>query len=177
MKSFKITTLLLSTSIFLATGAIAKPNLPPPIQDVVKMEKMAGDAGPFTAKENFPKGYLLITKNLPFLVGLSLYDSSSSNLELSKKQIDELVNIKNTLMPQLAKTALVIKKLELEIVNAIALKHNVVKAETFYAHVDKIAKLRADMTKAHLRCIEHVKAILTDEQYEELLDYGVVNMF
>ena len=47
----------------------------------------------------------------------------------------------------------------------------------FFDKVDEIAKLKTELTKAHLECIEHVKAILTDEQYEELLDYGVVNMF
>ena len=174
---FRLKIILIAVTLVFASNTFAKANLQPPVQDVVKMEKMAGDAGPFTTKENFPKGYLLMPKNLPFLVGLSLYDSSSDRLELSQKQIDELLKVKNTLTPKLAKTALLIKKLELEIVNEIALKHNNVKAESFYGKVDKIAKLRADMTKAHLRCIEHVKAILTDEQYEELLDYGVVNMF
>lgn len=173
----KLNKILIASTLVFATSVFSKPNLPPPIQDVVKMEKMAGEAGPFTAKENFPKGYLLMPKNLPFLVGLSLYDSSSDRLELSQQQIDELVKIKNTLMPELAKTALVIKKLELEVVREIAIQHNKVKAESLYDKIDEIAKLRADMTKAHLRCIEHVKSILTDEQYEELLDYGIVNMF
>ena len=173
----KLKSLLISTTLVFATSTFAKANLPPPIQEVIKMDKMAGEAGPFTAKENFPKGYLLMPKNLPFLVGLSLYDTSSDRLELSQEQIQEIIKVKNTLMPKLAKTALIIKKLELEIVNGIALKHDKVKAKSFYDKVDEIAKLRADMTKAHLRCIEHVKAILTDEQYEELLDYGVVNMF
>ena len=177
MKSFNITTLLLSASIFFTTSAIAEPNLPPPIADVVKMEKIAGDPGPFVSKEDFPKGYLLITKNLPFLVGLSLYNSNSSNLELSQKQLDALLNIKKTVMPKMAKAATKIKALELEIVNEIALKYNDVKAETFFNKVDEIARLRADLTKSHLRCIAKVKTILTAQQFEELLDYGVVNMF
>jgi len=177
MKPFKITTLLLSVSLFIVTSAIAEPNLPPPIADVVKMEKIAGDPGPFVAKEDFPKGYLLITKNLPFLVGLSLYNSNSSNLELSQKQLDALLNIKKNIMPKMAKTATKIKTLELEIVNDIALKYNDVKAEAFFDKVDEIAKLRAELTKSHLRCITKVKGILTAQQYEELLDYAVVNMF
>ena len=169
--------ILIASTLVFATSVFSKANLPPPIADVVKMEKMSGDSGPFTSKDNFPKDYLLMSKNLPFLVGLSLYDSSSSNLELSEKQITALLAIKKGTMPTLAKIALNIKKLELEIVNDIALKHNDVQAEIFYDKVDKIAKLRADATKSHLRCIVKVKKILTDEQYEELLDYGVVNMF
>ncbi|MCW8894415.1 MAG: hypothetical protein OQK48_00890 [Sulfurimonas sp.] len=177
MKSFKITAPLLLVSLLFSTSAIAAPNLPPPIADVVEMEKLAGDPGPFVAKEDFPKGYLLITKNLPFLVGLSLYNSNSSNLELTKQQIAALVNIQKTVMPQMAKVAIKIKKLELEIVSDIALQYNDVKAESFFDKVDEIAKLRAELTKSHLRCITKVKTILTADQYEELLDYGIVNMF
>jgi len=173
----KFKTILISTSLIFVANTFAKPNLPPPIQDVVKLEKMAGDPGPFTTKDNFPKDYFLIAKNLPFLIGLALYHPASSNLELSQKQIDALKKIKKTTTPKVAKAGLVIKRLELEVVNDIALKHNDLKAETLYAKIDKIAKLQAELTKSHLKCIEKVKSILTDEQYEELLDYGVVNMF
>jgi hypothetical protein len=77
----------------------------------------------------------------------------------------------------LQKKGLQIKKLELELVQDIALSHNKVKASSLFGKVDEIAKLKTQLTKDHLICIEKVKAILTDEQYEELLDYGVVNMF
>jgi len=169
--------LLISSTLLFTTSMFAKPNLPPPIQDVVKLEKMAGDIGPFVTKENFPKGYFLIPKNLPFLIGLALYHPNSSNLQLSKKQIDTLVKYKNEATPKLASTALKIKKLELEIVQGMALKHNKAKASDFFAKVNEVAKLRTQLTKAHLKCIEFVKSVLNDEQYEELLDYGVVNMF
>lgn len=177
MKPFNITNILLSISLLIITNSSAEPTLPPPVADVVKMEKIAGGPGPFTVKDNFPKDYLLIPKNLPFLVGLSLYDPNSSNLELTKEQIDALLEVKKTVMPNMAKIAKKAKTLELEIVEGIALKHNDVKAEVFYDKVEEIAKLRTELTKAHLNCIVKVKAILTPQQYEELLDYAVVNMF
>jgi len=173
----KLKTILFITSLLLASSTFAKAVLAPPVEDFVKLEKMAGDPGPFMGKENFPKGYFLISKNLPFLIGLALYHPASSNLELTKKQIDALVKYKNAATPKLAKKGLKIKNLELEIVQGIALSHNKAKASDFFDKVDEIAKLRTELTKAHLKCIEHVKAILSDEQYEELLDYGVVNMF
>lgn len=177
MKKIKVMTLLAATTIIFTASAVAEPNLPPPIDDVVKLEKMAGSAGPFVTKENFPKDYFLMPKNLPFLVGLSLYDSSSSKLNLSKKQIDALVEIKKTVTPKVAKVGLEIKKLELDVVERISLKYKGAKAKDLYATIDEIAKLRADLTKSHLDCIEKVKSILTQEQYEELLDYGIINMF
>ena len=173
----KLKSILIASTLVFATSVFSKANLPPPIEAFVKLEKMAGSAGPFVVKENFPKDYFLIPKNLPFLIGLALYHPASSNLELTKKQIDALVKYKNKATPVLAKKALQIKKLELEIVNAISLKHDDTKANTFFDKVDEIAKLRAELTKSHLLCIEKVKQILTTQQYEELLDYGVVNMF
>jgi hypothetical protein len=177
MQTKKIILSVLFTSLAFSITAQAEANLPPPVEDMVKLEKMAGSAGPFTVKDNFPKDYFLIPKNLPYLVGLSLYDPSSSKLNLTQKQIDALVEIKKTVTSKVAKDALVIKKLELEIVEKMTLKHKNAKAKDFYKAIDKIAKLKAALTKAHLDCIEKVQSILTKEQYYELLDYGVVNMF
>lgn len=177
MKSIKTIAAITTCTIMLATTAIAKPNLPPPAEEFAKVEKMAGPAGAFTTKEVFPKDYFLIPKNLPYLVGLSLYDPSSSNLNLSKEQIEAILKIKKELMAKAIEQALVVKKLELEVVEKISFKHKSVKAKELYSTIDEIAKLKAELTKLHLDCIEQVKAVLTPEQFDELLDYGVVNMF
>ena len=174
MKKIKKVVLALT---LLSYPLLAEPTLPPPVQDVVKMEKLAGPAGPFTTKENFPKDYFLMPKNLPYLVGMTLYDSSSANLKLSKEQISAILKIKEELMSKAIDKALVIKKLELDMMQQISFKHKGPKAADFYPKVDEIAKLRAELTKIHLDCIEKVKAVLTPEQFEEMLDYGVVNMF
>lgn len=177
MKNFNIVTLVLCMSILFTTSSFAKSNLEPPIADFMKAKKIAGDAGAFVSKENFPKDYFLIPKNLPFLVGLALFDPSSSNLELTQGQIDELVIFRKNAFPKLVKNAKEIKTLEMSIVHEIALKYESKDASLLFDKVDEIAKLRAKMTKAHLKCIQKVKSILTSEQYEELLEYGVVNMF
>jgi len=163
--------------LLFTTNTFAKPNLPPPVEDMVKLKKLAGGAGPFTTKESFPKSYFLITQNLPYLIGLALYHPASSELNLSKEQLDALVKLKKDLTPAIIEKALKIKKLEIEVVEAIALKYKAPKAETQHAKIDKIAKLQAALTKSHLICIEKVKAVLTEEQYEELLDYAIINMF
>lgn len=175
MKNLRVS--LISVSLLLASTLFAKPNLPPPVEDFVKLKKIAGNTGPFTSKEDFPKSYFLIPKNLPYLIGLSLYHPASSGLNLSKKQIEALLEVKKTVTPYITEVGLKVKKLELEVVNAISLKHEGAKAQDLYAKIDEIAKLKADLTKSHLRCIEKVKSILTAEQYEELLDYGIINMF
>jgi len=172
----RLISLLTVGSLLLTTNTFAKPNLPPPVQDMVKLKKLAGNAGPFMAKESFPKSYFLIAENLPYLIGLALYHPDSSELTLSKKQLDALVKLKKDLTPAIIEQALKIKKLELVVVKATALKYQAVKVETLYSKIDEIAKLQAALTKSHLVCIEKVKTILTAEQYEELLDLSIINM-
>ena len=87
-------------------------------------------------KENFPKDYFLIPKNLPYLVGMTLYDPSSSTLNLSQEQIDAIVKIKKELMANATEKALKIKKLELEVVEKIGLKYKDIKAEDLYTTID-----------------------------------------
>jgi len=177
MKSIKTITKVALSILMLSASAAAEPNLPPPVEDVVKMEKMAGSAGTFTTKESFPKDYFLMPKNLPYLVGMTLYHPSSSNLKLSDEQIEAILKIKKELMAAAAKKALHVKKLELDVMQKISLKHKSIKATELHPAIDEIAKLRAELTKIHLDCIEKVKAVLTPEQFEEMLEYGVVNMF
>ncbi|MDD5156891.1 hypothetical protein [Sulfurimonas sp.] len=177
MKNIKIKLAILSCSLVISSSLVADATLPPPIQDVVKMEKMAGPAGAFTTKESFPKDYFLMPKNLPYLVGMTLYDNSSAKLNLSKEQIDAILKIKEELLSKATEKALIIKKLELAMMQEIGLKYKSKKIKELYPTVDKIAKLRAELTKMHLVCIEKVKAVLTPAQFEEMLDYGVVNMF
>ncbi|RLA72354.1 MAG: hypothetical protein DRG24_03220 [Epsilonproteobacteria bacterium] len=177
MNRFKLISLLTTGFLLFATHSFAKPNLPPPVEDMVKLKKLAGGTGPFTAKESFPKSYFLMPQNLPYLIGLALYHPASSEINLSKKQLETLLKLKKDLTPAIIEKALKIKKLELEVVEAVALKYQAVKAETLYSKIDEIASLQASLTKSHLICIEKVKAVLTEEQYEELLDYAIVNMF
>ncbi len=170
----KTSTILLSLTL-LGSTLFAKPNLPPPADEVHKLETLAGRAGPFNVKENFPHDYFLISKNLPFLIGLALYHPASSDLELSKEQIDKLLHTKQTLTDKATPIALKVKELELEIVHKMVFDEKKTKAKSIYPKLEEVAKLRVELSKIHLDCIEGVRDILSDEQFEELLDYGVVN--
>ncbi len=171
MKYIALTTLLLATTLF------AKPNLPPPVEDVVKLEKLAGSAGPFVAKENFPHDYFLVPKNLPFLVGLALYHPASSELELTKEQTDKIVTIKDELTKKATPIALKIKNLEISLMQKMVIDEQKAKAKDMYKTLDEIAALRVELSKIHLDCIEGVRDTLSKEQFEDLIDYGMVNMY
>jgi len=164
----KITkSILLSLAILTATSLVAKPNIP--MGDMkASMKEMAGEKGIFVKNEVFPKDYFLISKSLPFMVGLTLHHPRSSELNLSKKQIEKLQLLKGDTIPVVVKSAKKIKKLELELsqhmIDGQSAKEN-------YALVDKIAKAKADLTKAHLNCIESVVKILSKKQLDILLSY------
>ncbi|PIE45063.1 MAG: hypothetical protein CSA45_04680 [Gammaproteobacteria bacterium] len=135
-----------------------------------KLAKVAGEKGIFAPHENFPKDYFLVPKNLPFLVGLSLHHPKSSELNLSKEQIEKIKAVKKVTVPTVLKSAKAIKALEWELANNIVVKK--MSAESQYNLVEKIANLRTELTKKHLTCIERVRAILTDEQFAILSDYA-----
>ena len=137
-----------------------------------KIAKAAGEPGMFIVgvEEVFPKDYFLIPKNLPFLVGLILQHPESSTLGLSEEQMGEILLIKNNTVPEVLKISRRTKKLELELGQNIAIDDNT--PESQYGLVDEIGKLRTELTKEHLRCIRSVRAVLTKEQYEKLLNYA-----
>jgi hypothetical protein len=75
--------------------------------------------------------------------------------------------MKKTIVPVSAKMAKSVKDMELELAkNILENKTPESQAEL----VDKIAKAKADMTKAHLKCIHTVQGLLSKEQFSTLLD-------
>ena len=158
----------LSLVLGLVTGLMAKPNVP--MGDMkAKMAKMAGESSPFNHNENFPKDYFLIPKNLPFLVGLTLHHPMSSTLGLSKEQIEKIAKIKKDTVPEVLKSAKEIKTLELKLVEMIRNEAPVTELDTT---VDKIAAMKAALTKKHLRCIKAVRAVLSKEQRKKVFAYA-----
>ncbi len=162
--------LIIGLSLGVTTSLMAEPNVPRG-DFGAKLKKMAGEQGQFyVGKENFPKDYFLVPNNLPFLAGLSLHHPKSSNLNLSDKQIKDIQAIKKRVVPPVIKVSKDIKILELKLAQNIAIDTNTAKSQ--YEIVDAIGKLRIDLTKAHLQCINDVRAILTKEQYKKLLKYA-----
>ena len=156
-------------ALLLSGNAMANPNLEKNPENVKKLQKMAGEKSPYyrAKREVFPKDYFLVSQNLPFLVGVSLFHPNSDTLKLSKKQLEELIKMKNTTVPAAAKVAKQIKAMELELAKASLEEKK--EPKSLAELVDKIAKARADLTKAHLDCIHKIQTILSDEQYATLL--------
>lgn len=157
-----------SLALGLATALMAKPNIPN-TEMKAKISEIAGKKGVFAPHEKFPKDYFLISKNLPFSVGLTLHHPESSTLELTKEQIAKIQEIKGTTIPVVIKSAKEIKALELALSDKMV---KGAKASDMGAEVDKIATMKATLTKAHLKCIESVREVLTEKQRKTLLSYA-----
>ncbi len=167
MKKTMIVTSLLSLA--LASSLVAKPNMEKNPEGMKKLAQMAGEVGPYFRgkKETFPKDYFLVDRNLPFLVGAALFHPQSDTLNLTKEQLQKLAEMKRTIVPKSAKKAKEVKDMELELAKAIVVERKDPKA--LYPLVDKIAKMKAEMTKAHLNCIHDVQRLLTPEQFDKLV--------
>jgi len=160
--------LITSLSLAFSTLLMAAPNMQKG-EGAKKLAQMAGEKSPYyrAKKEAFPKDYFLVNQNLPFLVGVSLFHPHSDLLQLSKAQLDQLIKMKNTTVPAAAKVAKEIKAMENELAKAMIEEHKT--PESQYALVEKIAKLRTDLTKAHLQCIYDIQKVLSPEQFKTLM--------
>jgi hypothetical protein len=138
-----------------------------------KLAKAAGQFGPFSNSEDFPKTYFLIPDNLPFMVGLTLNHPKSKTLNLSGEQKAKILEIKKTTVPVVVRTASKIKGLELDLAQQVI---NNEKPDVLMDLVDQVGSLRIELTKKHLNCIKQVRDILTQEQFESLLTYAGKNL-
>jgi hypothetical protein len=152
-----------------STGILsAKPNLEMG-DGAAKLAKMAGEKSPYyrAKKEAFPKDYFLVSQNLPFLVGISLYHPNSDSLKLNKEQLDKIIKLRDKTVPAAAKAAKMIKSVETELAKAILEEKK--KPEEIADLVSRISEMRTALTTAHLSCIHDIQQILSDEQYGQLL--------
>ena len=137
-------------TLALTSTLVAKPNMEKNPEGMKKLAAMAGEKGPFyrAQKETFPKDYFLVSQNLPFLVGAALFHPQSDTLKLSKEQLQELAKMKKTIVPVSAKLAKEVKTLELQLAKKIV--EDKKDPKELAPLVEKIAKIKTDMTKAHL---------------------------
>jgi hypothetical protein len=165
----KILTTIIAATMLLGMGTLqAKPNLEMG-DGAAKLAKMAGEKSPYyrAAKEAYPKDYFLVSQNLPFLVGISLYHPQSDSLKLDKKQLDKIIELRDQTVPAAAKVAKQIKAMEMELAKSIL--EDKKDPEQLKTLVDKISVMRTDLSKAHLDCIHNIQQVLSAQQYSQLL--------
>lgn len=87
----------------------------------------------------------------------------NADLNLTKEQKEKLLLIRKETMAGVKKIKQAIQPLESEIVN---FDNNLTKVAP---KVKEVAKLKADATLLHLKCIKNTKAVLSEKQLKRLL--------
>lgn len=167
-KVMLFTSLLVATVLFSSTTHADEP-INTGTEFKSKLASMAGVLGPFARVEDFPKSYFLISQNLPFMVGLSLHHPMSQSLALTSDQKEKINEIKGATVPIVVKAAKEIKQLELSLAQQFI---DGATPNEMDILVDKISVLRTALTKKHVRCINQVRAVLTDDQFATLQSYA-----
>ena len=129
------------------------------IKEVQKNDKM-------NALLNSP--FLINKENLPHFTGLLIKNWDKAKLGLSDAQKEKLLVIRKETKEGVKKLKIEIDELETEVIDAMIDRE---APSTVESQVDKIAKLKAQVTKIHLKCISNTTEILSDEQIEFLLPF------
>ncbi len=161
----RVTALIFSIFIFCSTAYGEKQSTAK--QHNEQLNAAATVKGVYAQYDRWPKDYFLIPQNLPFMVGLSLYHQNNKNIALNEEQKTAIHAIRDRTVPVVLVLAGSIKERELELAEKFVVQK--IEPQKLYALVDEIAAMRADLTKAHMACIQDVQKVLDDKQYEALL--------
>ncbi len=114
-------------------------------------------------KQNMSKPFLILGK-MPHLT--KLVKQNWDTLGLSNEQKEKLMQIKNETMSTVKSLQPKIIKLENEVAKAAI---NGTKPDALKEKVDEIAKLKAEATMAHIKCIYNTKKVLTPKQLAKII--------
>jgi Spy/CpxP family protein refolding chaperone len=129
------------------------------IKEVQKNDKMNGLL-------NSP--FLINQEALPHFTGMLERNWDKEKLSLTNEQKEKLLAVRNETRTGVKKLKMQIEELEAEVIDAMIDRE---APGTVESKVDEIAKLKAEVTKIHLKCISNTTNILSDEQIASLLPF------
>lgn len=112
--------------------------------------------------------FLINQRALPHMTKVLVQNWDKSTLGLSEEQKDKLIDVRIDTMSMVGKIRKQLKVLEADIIEALVDGKD---SKSVDAKVDEVAKLKAQATKVHLKCIADTVTILTDEQMELLFPF------
>lgn len=130
-------------------------------------ESSGVSSNPYIDTDGFPQAYFLIPRNLPHLMHTLQKNMENERLAINGDQKKALADIHSHAKTKLPPTAIKIKELELEIMNAVL--HEGKTAEQLQEKILDVANMRTEMTNAQIACLNQVKALFSGSQYAELL--------
>ncbi len=130
------------------------------INEIQKNDKMY-------ALQNSP--FLINKEALPHLTKLLIKHWDKQALGLSDEQKEKLLVIRHHTIGEVQKAKRKIDTLETEIMEGLFMDDE--SPKNLDNKIDKIAKLKASVTKVHIQCISETLNILDDEQIDYLLPF------
>ncbi len=129
------------------------------IKEIQKNDKM-------NALLNSP--FLINQEGLPHMTKILIHNWDKASLGLSAEQKEKLLVVRKDTMSAVIRIKKQVKVLEADIIEALVDGED---PKSVHVKVDEVAKLKAEATKVHLKCIADTIAILSEEQLELLLPF------
>jgi hypothetical protein len=122
--------------------------------------------GKMNALINSP--FLLNSRALPHMTKVLVENWDKGTLALSTEQKEKLLVVRKETITAVQGIKKKVKVLEAEIIEIVVDAEDLKSAN---AKIDEVAKLKAEATRAHLKCIAETVKILNDEQMELLFPF------
>lgn len=129
------------------------------IKEIQKNDKM-------NALKNSP--FLINKESLPHMTKVLVQNWDKATLGLSSDQKAKLLVVRKETMGAVMKIKKQVKVLEAEIIEVMVDGED---PKGLHPKVDEVAKLKAQATKVHLKCISDTITVLSDEQMEFLFPF------
>ncbi len=137
-----------------------------PSKKFVKLINKMQTDGKLNALKNSP--FLMNIDTLPHLTKILMHHWDKEALNLSKEQKEKLLVVRKETMTGVKKIKKALKPLQSEIMD---LMYDGADLKLLQPKVDKVAKLKAQATMIHLKCLKDSIEVLTDEQMEYILPF------
>ncbi|PTB83557.1 hypothetical protein C9926_02290 [Sulfurovum lithotrophicum] len=112
--------------------------------------------------------FLINQEGLPHMTKILMQNWDKASLGLTPEQKEKLLVVRKNTISGVKKLKKQMKVLESEIIEAVVDGED---PKTVSTKVDEVAKLKAEATKIHLKCISDTVETLTDEQMETLFPF------
>ena len=138
-----------------------------PSPQFVAMIKEMQLSGKMNALINSP--FLINSEALPHMSKVLMANWDKGTLALSEEQKEKLLVVRNETISGVKKLKKQIKALEAEIIEIVVDGEDIQSTDV---KIDEVAKLKAQASKIHLKCIAKTVEILNDEQMELLFPFS-----
>jgi mono/diheme cytochrome c family protein len=138
-----------------------------PTKEFSSLIKEMQTNGKLNSLKNSP--FLINKSGLPHLTKLLIESWDKAKLGLSKDQKEKLLVVRKTTLAGVKKIKMRVNELENSVIEEL---QDGKDPKDLKKMVDEIAKLKAEGTMLHLKCISDTVKVLNDEQIEFLVPFG-----